>query len=88
SGSGNAPLSLGGNRILGAPSNVKNGQKGVLWFSATGSARTLTLNSSWKLIDDVEAGPYSISVSALLGVAYVTRGTTVYVTGILRRSTT
>lgn len=84
SGASNAPLALGGNRSLGAPSNAKNGQKGILWFGATGSTRTLTLNVAWTLINNVETGPYSIATTQMLGVAYAVRGTTVYVTGILR----
>jgi len=84
-GSGNQPLALGGNRILGNPSNVKNGQSGVLWFTATGSTRTLTLGNSWWLCDGVETDPFSISVGALLGVAYVCMGSYIYVSGIIRR---
>lgn len=84
SGAANAVLALGGNRSLGAPTNAKNGQKGILWFGATGSTRTLTLNAAWNLINNVETGPYSIATTQTLGVAYVVRGTTVYVTGILR----
>lgn len=80
----NAPLALGGNRELGAPSNLKTGQTGILWFSASGSTRTLTLNAAWTLVDDVEAGPYSITTSQTLGVVYVVRNSTVYVIGIIR----
>lgn len=81
----NAPLALGGNRTLGAPTNVRNSKKGVLWFTATGATRTLTLDAAWILFDGVEVGPYSITTSQLLGVAYVCRGTTVEITNILRR---
>lgn len=84
-GSGNLPLALGGNRTLGNPTNVKNGQSGVLWFTASGSTRTLTLGSSWWLCDGVETDAYSIAVGALLGVAYVVMGSYIYVTGIIRR---
>ncbi len=84
-GSSNAALALGGNRTLGAPTNARNGKKGVLWFGATGSTRTLTLNAAWNLATGVEAGPYSITTSQELGVAYVIRGTTVVVTAIIRR---
>jgi len=85
-GSTNAVLELGGNRTLDAPSNARNGKKGVLWFGATGSTRTLTLNAAWLLMDGVEVGPYSITTSQILGVAYAIRGTAVYVTAILRRA--
>jgi hypothetical protein len=80
----NAPLALGDDRELGAPSNARNGKKGILWFTATGSTRTLTLNAAWVLATGVETGPYSIATTQTLGVAYVCRGTTVIVTGIVR----
>jgi hypothetical protein len=83
-GSTTAKLSLGGNRSLSAPSNAKGGQSGVLWFGASSSTRTLTLNAAWVLLDGVEVGPYSITTSQTLGVAYVVLGTTIYVTAILR----
>jgi len=84
-GSGNQPLALGGNRTLGNPSNIKNGQSGVLWFTASGSTRTLTLGNAWWLCDGVETDPFSIAIGALLGVAYVAMGSYIYVTGIVRR---
>ncbi|RWM19652.1 MAG: hypothetical protein EOR72_00165 [Mesorhizobium sp.] len=80
----NGVLALTADRALGAPSNVKSGQKGVLWFGASGATRNLTLNAAWNLCTGVEAGPYAILTTGILGVAYVVRGTTVYVTGILR----
>lgn len=85
-GASNAVLALGGNRNLSAPSNLKTGQTGVLWFGASSSTRTLTLNAAWLLMDGVEAGPYSITTSQILGVAYVVRASVVYVTAILRRA--
>jgi hypothetical protein len=85
-GAANAVLGLGGNRTLGAPSNVKSGQSGILWFGALTSTRTLTLNAAWLLFDGVEVGPYSITTAQILGLAYVTRGTSVFVTSILRRA--
>lgn len=84
-GSSNAPLALGGNRTLSAPSNLKTGQTGILWFSASTSTRTLTLNAAWLLMDGIEAGPYSITTAQVLGLVYVVRDTSVYVTGILRK---
>lgn len=83
-GAANAVLALGGNRELGAPTNLKH-QSGVLWFGAATSTRTLTLNAAWLLCDGVEAGPYSILTTQELGVAYTVRASRVYVTGILRR---
>lgn len=83
-GASNAALALGGDRTLGAPSNVRNGKKGILWFTASGSTRTLTLNAAWVLATGVETGPYSITTSQTLGVAYVCRGTNVVVTNIVR----
>lgn len=82
-GGSNAPLALGGNRTLSAPSNVSKNQNGILWFTATGATRTLTLNSSWKLADGVEVGPYSITTSDVMGIVYTVRGSTVLVTAIL-----
>lgn len=82
-GSGNAPLTLGGNRTLGSPSNPRTGKKGVLWFTAS-AARTLTLHASWKLSGGVEVGPYELAAGDLLGVAYVCVGSTVVVTGIIK----
>jgi hypothetical protein len=85
-GASNGVLLLGGTRNLSAPSNVtKNGQSGILWFGATGSTRTLTLNAAWLLMTDVEVGPYSITTSQILGVAYTVRNSEVFVTAILRR---
>ena len=75
---------MSGNRTLSAPTNAKSGQKGILWFAASISTRTLTLNAAWNLMTGVEAGPYSITTAQTLGIAYVVRGTTVYVTAILR----
>ncbi len=83
-GVSDAALALAGNRTLGAPTNVRNGKKGILWFTASGSTRTLTLNAAWVLASGVEVGPYSITTSQTLGVAYVCRGTNVVVTGIVR----
>ena len=83
-GASNAALALGGNRTLSAPTNAKSGQKGILWFTASLSTRTLTLNSAWNLMTGVETGPYAITTAQTLGIAYVVRGTTVYVTAILR----
>ena len=84
-GASNAVLLLGGNRTLSAPTNARNSKKGILWFGATGGTRTLTLDAAWNLATGTEAGPYSITTSQELGVAYVTRGTTVIVTAIIRR---
>ncbi|MEJ0012777.1 MAG: hypothetical protein WDM94_09165 [Bauldia sp.] len=83
-GSTTTPLNLGGNRTLSAPSNAKGGQSGILWFGASSSTRTLTLNAAWVVLDGVEVGPYSITTAQKLGLAYVVLGTTIYVTAILR----
>lgn len=85
-GSSNAVLSLGGDRSLSAPSNLKNGQAGVLWFGAVTSTRILTLNAAWLLLDGAEAGPYSITTAQELGIAYVIRASRTYVTAIMRRA--
>lgn len=84
-GASNAPLALAGNRTLDAPSALKTGQSGVLWFSASTSTRTLTLNAAWVVMDGVEIGPYSITTAQVLGIAYVVRASVVYVTAILRK---
>ncbi len=83
-GASSAALALGGNRTLGAPTNARNGKKGILWFGASGSTRTLTLDAAWVLANGVEIGPYSITTSQTLGVAYACLGTTVIVTAIVR----
>lgn len=83
-GASNEPLAIAGNRTVSAPTNARNGKKGILWFTATGATRTLTLNAAFNLLTGVEAGPYSITTSQILGVAYAIRGTTTYVTAILR----
>jgi len=45
----NATVTLGGNRTLGAPSNTKNGQTGVIEIKQDGTgSRTLAYNSAWK----------------------------------------
>lgn len=82
-GASNAPLALTGNATL-LLTNPRNKKKGIVWFTATGSTRTLTLDAAWVLATGAEVGPYSITTSQTLGVAYVTRGTTVVVTGIVR----
>lgn len=76
---------LAGDRTLGAPSNMKNGQKGVMHFTATTSTRILTLNAAYLLYSGVETGPYSVTTSQLLSIAYLVRGGSVYVTAVLRR---
>lgn len=83
-GASNAALALGGDRALGAPSNARNGKTGILWFTASGSTRILTLHANWNLRNGVETGPYSITTSQALGVAYICRGTTVIVLDIIR----
>lgn len=85
-GSSNAALGLGGNRTLDAPSNLKNGQCGVLWFGAVTSTRTLTLNAAWLLMDGVEVGPYSITTAQELGLFYTIRASRTYVLNIGRRA--
>lgn len=82
----NAVLALGGDRALSAPSNLKTGQAGVLWFGASGATRILTLNAAWLLLDGVEVGPYSITTAQELGIAYVCRAARTYVTAIMRRA--
>lgn len=72
------------NAALGAPSNVKNGQKGIMWFTAVTSTRILTLNAAYVLADGVEIGPYSITTAQSLGLCYATRGGAVWITGALR----
>lgn len=74
---------LTGNCTLTA-TTVKNGQKGIMWFTASGADRTLTLSTGFGLLKDVEVGPYLIANGALLGIAYATRGGAVNVTSILR----
>lgn len=83
-GASNAPLALGGNRTLAAPTGARHGKKGVLWFTASGATRTLTLDAAYLLADGVEEGPYSIGTTETLGLAYVVLGTTVIITGVLR----
>jgi hypothetical protein len=85
-GASNAVLGLAGNRALSAPTNLKTGQTGILWFGAVTSTRTLTLNAAWLLMDGVEVGPYSITTTQILGLCYWVRASTPYVTSILRRA--
>lgn len=84
-GASGAALGMAENRTLGNPSNAKDGQSGVLWFTAVTSTRTLTLGGSWIVLKDVETGPYSITTDQELGVVYIVRGTTVFVTAIIRK---
>lgn len=80
----NAPLSLAGDRTLGAPTNLKPGQSGTLWFTASGSTRILTLNAAWKLATSLVAGPYSITTSQVFGIVYFCRSASVvYVTATM-----
>lgn len=85
-GSSNAVLGLTSDSALSAPTNLKNGQTGVLWFGAVTSTRILTLNAAWLLLDGAETGPYSITTAQELGIAYVTRASRTYVTAIMRRA--
>lgn len=85
-GASNAPLALGDNRILGAPSTVSKNQCGYLAFTASGATRTLTLNAAWQLADGVETGPYSIETTGELEIYYRVRGTDITVTGVLRKA--
>ena len=85
-GASNAVLGLAGNRALSAPTNLKTGQTGILWFGAVTSTRTLTLNAAWLLMDGVEVGPYSITTTQILGLCYWVRASAPYVTSILRRA--
>lgn len=85
-GSSNAVLGLGGDRSLSAPTNLKTGQTGVLWFGAVTATRSLTLNAAWLLCDGVETGPYAITTAQELGIAYVIRASRCYVTAIIRRA--
>ncbi|MDF2994684.1 MAG: hypothetical protein K0R27_321 [Xanthobacteraceae bacterium] len=82
---GNVPLPLGGNRTLGAASNLKN-QKGVFHFTATGATRTLTLHASYRLYDGVPLGPYSIPVGTELSLAYLVDNGAVVITAALTRT--
>lgn len=83
----NFDVALGGNRTLGAPSNLKNGQAGVVSCFASGGARTLTLNAAWLLATGIEVGPYAIPSSNRILVAYTVLANIVFVTGILRYPT-
>ena len=85
-GASNAVLGLNGNQSLSAPTNLKTGQAGILWFGAITSTRVLTLNAAWLLCDGVETGPYSITTAQELGIAYVIRAGRSYVTAIIRRA--
>lgn len=85
-GASNAVLGLNGNQSLSAPTNLKTGQAGILWFGAVTSTRVLTLNAAWLLCDGVETGPYSITIAQELGIAYVIRASRSYVTAIIRRA--
>lgn len=85
-GASNTVLGLNGNQALSAPSSLKTGQTGVLWFGAVTSTRTLTLNAACLLLDGVEVGPYSITTAQELGVAYTVRASRFYVTAIMRRA--
>lgn len=82
-GGPDTPLTLTDNRALGAPTNVVGGLAGIVWFAATGSTRTLTVNAAYKINEGIEVGPYAIPTTKRLGLAYVTLGTTVILTGII-----
>lgn len=83
-GASNAPLALTGDATLGDPSNPRNNKAGILWFTASGSTRVLTLHANWTLANNVETGPYSITTSQVVGICYVCRGTSVVVTNVIR----
>ena len=83
-GASNAPLALTGDATLGDPSNPRNNKAGILWFTASGSTRVLTLHANWTLANNVETGPYSITTSQVVGICYICRGTSVVVTNVIR----
>jgi hypothetical protein len=87
-GASNAPLALAGNRTLGAPTNTKIGQTGMLLFTATTSSRTLALASAWVPATGVEAFPITITTTETVAIAYwVQSSTKIWITGVFRRTT-
>lgn len=81
-----ADVVLGGNRTLDF-TNLKEGQQFAIKVTATGSTRTLTMDSIADLWTGVETGPYSITTSQVLYVCgFVSDGATrVEITAIGRR---
>ena len=73
------------NRALGAATNIRDGKKGVVHVKASGATRTLTLDSSYKLWGGVEAGPYSITTTEKLQIAYLCEDGVVEITSVTRR---
>jgi hypothetical protein len=53
----NASVTIAGNRTLGAPSNTKPGQSGVIKVTASASTRTIAKHSSYK-----SATPFPVSI--------------------------
>lgn len=85
---GLAHIVLGENSTIDF-TNLKEGQHFVLWFTATGSTRTLTMDAIARLWNGVEAGPYSITTSQSLFVCGFVPdgGTIVEIYNIGRRTT-
>ena len=84
-GASGAKLSLGGNRTLSNPTNVKVGQSGIFAFGATTSTRTLTLGSNFKAPSGVESFPISIATTETVFVPYwVFSSTLILILGVLR----
>lgn len=73
------------NRALGAATNIRDGKKGVVHVKASGATRTLTLDSSYKLWGGVETGPYSITTTEKLQIAYLCEDGVVEITSVTRR---
>lgn len=70
----NFSVTLGGNRTLGAPSNTKNGQSGVIWITQDGSgSRTLAYNAAYKFAGGT-APVLSTTAAAVDALCYQVKG--------------
>jgi Protein of unknown function (DUF2793) len=83
----NAALSLGENTTLANPSNEKPGQSGVIFVTATGSTRTVSLHGDYKPVTGVESFPISVTTSQEAGICYYVKAAdVVLITQVLRRT--
>lgn len=79
---------LTGNTTLGNPTNFKGQQAFTIWFTATGSTRTVALGTNFKKGSTVEAFPISVLTTETVGVHCIVRSSTVcVVTGVSRYTT-
>lgn len=79
----NAACVLTGNTTLGNPTNAKR-QFFTLWFTATGSTRTVSLGTNYRKAAAVETFPINVATSEVVGVVCYMRSSVAVVQAVVR----